>query len=156
MARKNANRIALISALFLLGTAGTMAQAEQGRHGHRGVHQHSATCGCEIVQYAGRITIDGCSTQITSGRGMLAQIATAFRRAGYRAWIEDGCLRVDYGRCKPVVRWQADEYAVQIRWGWDELAVSMTPIHRGGYSDRYERRRVVRPAIRVFRSGSCW
>lgn len=157
MARYNsiAPQIGLLVALLVVGVGSSFAHAGDRAWGYRDGHRHHATCGCAAVQYAGRITIDGCSTRITSGRGMLAQVASAFRRAGYRARVQDGCLRVDYGYCRPDVRWQADGFAAQIRWGWNDLRLSLREVHRSGYRDRYEHRRYVQPVRRVFRYGVC-
>lgn len=157
MTRKNtlAHQITLISGLLVLGVSSGLAQAGERGGGHRDGHRHSATCGCATVQYAGRITIDGCSTRITSGRGELAQIAGAFRRAGYRARVQDGALHVDYGHCRPSVRWQADDSALQIRWRWDGLQLSLCAVNRSYEHTRYERRREVRPVRRAFRYGVC-
>ncbi len=152
MTRKNTfiGRIGLISILTMLGASTTMAQAgDRHRGGYGDRHRHSSTCGCTDYASAGRITIDGHSTSISSGRGMHAQIAGAFRRAGYRAWIQDGCVRVDYGHCKPSVRWYADDYSIKIRWGWDELRLST----RRAYQPRYQPRRVVYPVRRSVRYG---
>lgn len=152
------SRVGLLSILATLVAGTGLAHASGGAwSGHRDHHRHSSTCGCTAVEYAGRITIDGYSTQITSGRGMLAQVAGAFRRAGYRAWIEDGCLRVNYGHCKPDVRWHTDQYSVQIRWGWDDLRLSLRRVYTSRYQDHRARPvRAVRPVRRNLSSRTCW
>lgn len=154
MTRKSTfiGRIGLVSVLAMLAASTTLAQAgDRHRGGYGNGHRHSSTCGCTDYASAGRITIDGHSTSISSGRGMHAQIVRAFRQAGYKAWIQDGCVRVDYGYCKPSVRWHAGEYSIQIRWGWDDLRLSTRP----AYERRHQPRRVVRPVRRSVGYGIC-
>lgn len=146
MTRKNTRALALVT-ILAIGMGASIASAAGGYHGHR----HSASCGCDVQQVAGTLTINGCSTTIRSGRGMNAQIVRAFRKEGYRAWIEDGCVRVDYGYCKPSVRWRTDDYAAQLRWAWGDLHVSLRKVHR------YEHRpvRVKRAYRPYYRRGIC-
>ncbi len=86
-----------------------------------------------------------------SGRGMNAQIVRAFRREGYRAWIDGGCARVDWGYCKPNVRWRTDDYAAQIRWGWGDLSFSLRHVNH----ESRRARPVSRPIRGVYRRGVC-
>jgi len=148
MTRKNTRALAII-ALLTMGVGAGFAQAAGPNRGHHG-HRHSATCGCDI-RIAGYLTIDGCRTKITAGRGMNAQIARAFRKAGYRAWIEGNCVRVDYGYCKPSVRWSTDDYAAQLRWSWGDLHVSLREVRR--FNDRPVR--VYRSHRPYYRRGIC-
>ncbi len=115
-------KAALISALIVIGGASSIASASD-----RGHHRHTASCGHDESRYAGRITVDGYSTRIRSDRPMLRQIARAFRKAGYDAWVSNGCVRVDYGYHRPHVRWSQDGY--RARFTWDdrhgELGISL-------------------------------
>ena len=146
--QKQLGRLALISMLIAMGTGVGMAQASDGHHGHR----HYDGCGCQVERNAGFITIDGHKSRVTSGRGMNAQIVRAFRKAGYRAWISDGCVRVDYGYCRPIVRWQTDGYAARLSWGWDELSISL---RRSSSRSHYQPVRRMRPMRPVNRYRSC-
>lgn len=163
--QKQLGRISTLVAILGLGLGSGLAQgAESGRSGWRSgdhrdhhsqnryeAHRHDDRCGCEVSQTAGFITINGCKTRIVSGRGMLAQVARAFRDAGYRAWIQDNCVHVDYGCGKPSVRWQGDGYSVSLKWGWDTLGFSL----RERYVPVREVRRVVRPVHRVYSRNTC-
>lgn len=127
MTRKNTRALALI-ALLTIGAGASIVNAAgpyRGHYGHRQVNAYR--CDARI---AGYLTIDGCRTTISSGRGLNAQVVRAFRKAGYRAWIEGGCVRVDYGHCKPCVRWRTEDYAAQLRWSWGDLHVSLREVHR--------------------------
>ncbi|MAO20740.1 MAG: hypothetical protein CMJ35_08200 [Phycisphaerae bacterium] len=151
--QKQLVRMGLISALMVLGTGIGTAEASGTRWNTRGhTHRHTDSCGCQVTRTAGFITIDGKKTRITSDRGMLAQITQAFRKAGYRARIQDGCVHVDYGHCKPSVRWQAEGYSVRIKRGWDELGLSMRKITRS----HYQPVRPMRPMRPITRSRRCW
>lgn len=164
MTRKQ-NQLGRISAIAVILGSGLGAGVAQGSesghsgwrsgdhriHGGSHVHRHDDRCGCEVSQTAGFITINGCRTRIVSGRGMLAQVTRAFRDAGYRAWIQDNCVHVDYGCSKPSVRWQADGYSVSIKWGWDTLGFSL----RERYVPVREVRRVIRPVRRVYSRNTC-
>ena len=143
MTRKNTRALALIS-ILAIGAGAGLANAASPYRGHDHGHRHSSTCGCDVQPIAGYLTINGCQTKIIAGRGMNAQIARAFRKEGYRAWIEDGCVRVDYGYCKPNVRWRTDDYAAQLRWAWGDLHVSLRKVYR--YQHRPVRvKRSIRP-----------
>lgn len=154
MTRSTNQRIkaSLLVALITLGGGASMAAAGPRHGGH---HQHSDRSGCAIVEYAGRLTIDGRTTVIRADRGRLAQVTRAFRNAGYRACIRDGRVVVDYGRgCRPRVRWSTDQYSAELCWGRDSLGFSL----RKPYApNRVQRRpyRPVRPVHRVVRWGSC-
>lgn len=132
MTRKTTRAMTLI-ALLSIGAGAGIANASGGNRGHDHGHRHSATCGCEVQAIAGYLTIDGRTTTITSDRGRNAQIVRAFRKAGYDAWIHDGCVRVDYGYCKPSVRWRTDDYAAALRWSCGTLRVSLSEIRRYEY-----------------------
>ena len=116
-------RFAFLIAVATLGAGAGVAQAAGPHHGHG--HRHTATCGCHVAPVAGYLTINGHRVRITAGRGMNAQIVRAFRKQGYNAWIHGGCVRVDFGHCKPNVRWKTGDYAARISWGWDDLSFSL-------------------------------
>jgi hypothetical protein len=116
-----ASRLAFIGGVVILIGMSSVAQAGPGnRH-----HQHTSTCGCDVGYNAGRIWIDGKSTRIRSDRSRNKQIASAFRRAGYDAWISHGRVRVDYGYCKPSVRWDRDAYNARFRWDHGQFSISL-------------------------------
>lgn len=150
MTRKNTRALALISVLAI-GVGAGLANAAGPYHGHDRGHRHTSTCGCEVKPIAGYLTIDGCRTKIFAGRGMNAQIVRAFRKAGFRAWIERNCVRVDYGYCKPDVRWRTDDYAAQLRWAWGDLHVSLRKVYRHPYHPA----RVKRSIRPYYRRGIC-
>lgn len=150
MTRKNTRAWALVS-ILAIGMGAGVASAAGPHKGHNHGHRHNASCGCDVQQVAGTLTINGCSTTIRTGRGMNAQIVRAFRKEGYRAWIEDGCVRVDYGYCKPSVRWRTDDYAAQLRWAWGDLHVSLRKVYRNGHHP-VRVKRAYRP---YYRSGIC-
>ena len=148
-----------LSGIIAIGAVSSFASAagDRGHRGHdRGYHRHSAICGCVQVTYAGRITIDGCSTMIRSDRPMYDQILCAFERAGYRAWISDGCIRVDTTRCRPRVSWARDSYNARFSWDRGRLGISLSRpdvYHGSGWNDHSSRHR---PAIgRVIRRTFC-
>ncbi len=150
MTRKKTQALAIVS-ILAIGAGTGLANAAGPSRGHDHGHRHTSTCGCEVQPIAGYLTINGSQTKILAGRGMNAQIARAFRQEGYRAWIEDGCVRVDYGYCKPVVRWRTDDYAAQLRWAWGDLHVSLRKVIR--LQPRPVRmKRVFRP---YYRRGIC-
>lgn len=150
MTRKNTRAWALVS-ILAIGMGAGVASAAGPHQGHNHGHRHNASCGCDVQQVAGTLTINGCSTTIRTGRGMNAQIVRAFRKEGYRAWIEDGCVRVDYGYCKPSVRWRTDDYAAQLRWAWGDLHVSLRKVYRNAHHP-VRVKRAYRP---YYRSGIC-
>ena len=149
MTRLRKSTAALI-ALAALGFGAAPTLAGGLHHGHRHTSACSQTCGYSV---AGYITIDGRRTQIKAGQGMLAQIARAFRKQGYRAWIHDGCLRVDYGCYRPDVRWKAGDYSTRISWGWDEMTLSLRRAYKVS-SYNYPQRRY-RPIRRSYRNWYC-
>lgn len=154
MTRSTNRRIkaSFLVALITLGGGASLAAAGPG---HGGRHRHTDRCGCAVVEYAGRLTIDGCTTVIRADRGQLAQVARAFRSAGYRACIRDGRVVVDYGRgCRPRVRWSTDRSSAQLCWGRGSLEFSL----RRAYAPRRVQLRPyrpVRPVRRTVRWGSC-
>ena len=155
MMTQEKNRIGR-SGLFLcvaaLGLTAGMAQAADRTHRHGGSgHQHTASCDCIGVQTAGYLTINGCKTRIIAGRTMNAQIANAFREAGYRAWVRNGCVHIDYECERPRVRWSTDDYRASLKWGWDQLSIQLSPAPRY----RYQPQRVIRPVRRAFRAPRC-
>ena len=151
MTRLRKSTAALI-ALAALGFGAAPTLAGGLHHGHR--HGNYSTIGTSCGQrVAGYITIAGCRTKITAGRGMLAQIARAFRKKGYRAWIHDGCLSVDYGCYRPEVRWKAFDYSTRIKWGWDEMTLSLRRAYRTSSYDYPQRR--YRPIRRSYRNWYC-
>lgn len=167
MTRKEPTRLnrklkfAILSGIIALGAVSSVATAggDRGYRGgdrDRGHHRHSATCGCQQVTYAGRITIDGRSTMIRSDRPMYDQIVCAFERAGYHAWISDGCIRVDTSRCRPRVSWARDSHNARFNWDRGRLGISLSRpdvYHGSGWDDHsWERRPVVR---RVSRRSFC-
>ena len=144
-------KAALISALIVIGGASSIASASD-----RGHHRHTASCVHNESRYAGRITIDGYSTRIRSDRPMLRQIARAFRKAGYDAWVSNGCVQVDYGHYRPNVRWSQDGHRARFNWDdyYGELSISL----RRSYSYNTHprgRRKGVRVARRSIGWGYC-
>ena len=137
-------KAALISALIAIG--GMTSAASAG--GHRN-HRHSATCGCQSPEYAGKISIDGCSTSIRSDRPMNRQIVNAFRKAGYIATICGGRVVVEYVYDQPYVRWSTDRYRARFSWdhSYGELTVSLNRYFRQNKRQR-NRRRPIRVARR--------
>ncbi len=127
-------KAALISALIVIGGTSSIASASSDRGYDRSRHRHTASCDHNESRYAGRITIDGYSTRIRSDRPMLRQIARAFRKAGYDAWVSNGCLRVDYGHYRPHVRWGQGRYRARFDWDdyYGELSISLRRSH--GYN----------------------
>lgn len=152
MTRKN-TRIAAIIALATLGIGAGFAQAAGPHRGHG--HRHTSTCGCDVQPIAGYLTINGRKVRITAGRGMNAQIVRAFRKHGYTAWIHDGCVRVDFGYCKPSVRWKTADYAARLSWGWDDLTFSLRKVQPRIYRPAHRPVRVKRSYRRVSRPGTC-
>lgn len=161
--KRQANQLvkaALMSALIVIGGVSSAASAggDRGDRGGRGGgHRHNDTCGHHYSpEYAGRISIDGYSTSIRSDRPMLRQIASAFRNAGYKARIRNGRILVDYGYCKPMVRWSTDRYTARFRWdhSYGELSISLNRYY--SYSNRHQgRRRPIRVARRSIGWGYC-
>lgn len=142
--------LALIGIFLLLGGLAPTALARGGRNHHR----HYDGCGHCAPEYAGRILIDGTWTSIRSDRAILPQLVRAFRYAGYSAWIADGCLQVDYGYCRPQVRWSRDRYSARIRWEYDGLSISVRRFYqRARHGRRYPP--VRRVAKRSFGWGYC-
>lgn len=139
----------LIAAVVMIGGASSVAAAG----GDRGHHRHSDTCGCYSPKYAGKISIDGYTTRIRSDRPMNRQIAGAFRKAGYRVRVIDGRVRVDYGYCRPSVRWYTDRYKARMNWDhrYNELTISLNKY----YANR-DRTRGHRNRIRVSRRSIGW
>jgi hypothetical protein len=137
-------KAALLSAFIVIGGASSVAMAG----GDRGHHRHSDTCGCYTPQYAGSISIDGCTTRIRSDRPMYNQIAKAFRNAGYRVRVIGRRVQVDYGYCRPNVRWYTDRYKARIHWDYSyhELSVSLRK-----YDSYGDRRRGYRGGVRIAR-----
>lgn len=149
---RQANQIikaAILSAFIVIGGASSAATA--GRD--RGHHRHTDSCGCISPEYAGSISIDGYKTRIRSDRPMLRQIAGAFRKAGYRVRVVDGRVRVDYGYCRPSVRWYTDRYKARMNWDYDyhELSISLRR-----YDSHYDRRRGHRNGVRIARRTIGW
>ncbi|MDF1808388.1 MAG: hypothetical protein P1U42_01700 [Phycisphaerales bacterium] len=143
-------KVALFSSLIAIGAVSTTAAAGDGLQRHR----HTSSCNHSYEpDYAGKITIDGYTSRIRADRPMLRQIATAFRKAGYRAWIDGNQVEVDYGYCKPSVRWSTDLYRANFNWSYGDLCISLRK-HRK-YSYRGQSRRQHRP-IRVARRSIGW
>jgi len=133
--------LALIGAVLLIG--GLVPSAAAGGREH---HRHHSTCGCQAPEYAGKINIDGYSTRIRSDRPINRQISQAFRDAGYRSWISDGRVRVDYGCYRPNVRWSRDRHAASFNWSYGELGISVRRYYQPSRRNRgrYGPRRVAR------------
>ena len=152
----------IFASLIALTAGASIATAGSSYDRHRGPgggHLHSSTCGCPShIQYAGSITIDGCTTRIRTDRPMLSQIARAFKDAGYHAWISRGCLHVDYGRCRPRVQWRRERYTAGFDWDRGRLSVSLrryrAPSIRNRHYD-HNRREVRRIIRRTSRWGTC-
>ena len=149
-------RAIFIGSLVMFGGLTPIANAAGGGWGDQTRHRHSDTCGCERPTYAGKISIDGCSTRIRSDRSIPHQVARAFRQAGYQAWVDAGLVRVDYGRCRPSVRWYRDGYSARLSWDCGELAVSIRRQYRGAIRGHHRGHRPVRRSPkRVIRWGIC-
>lgn len=152
--RSRARSLALLAALLTLGLgAGPVLAAGPG-HGHR---SHDRGYGYDYPS-AGWITIDGYRTHIEGGPGKLARIARAFRKAGYKARVYDGVLRVDTGYCKPRIYWSAGVYDARLLWKGYGLTIKLHPAYSPGYKTDYGKRlrpkRVRRAFHRPYRSYS--
>lgn len=142
--------IAFISSLIALGSATSSASAsgDYSRHGQNSSHRHRHSS-----DYAGKITIDGYTTVIRTNRPMLRQIAHAFRDAGYRAWVSDGRVEVDFGYCRPSVYWKQGRYRAHFNWYDDDLSISLRRIRQYGYRESSHQRH---HPIRVARRSIGW
>lgn len=95
-----------------IGLAPATAQASGARIYHAG----HASCSAYASHHAGVIVIDGCRTVIRAGHNVDAQIAGAFRRAGYHATCEHGRVVVRFGYRRPSVRWSGDAFGASFSW----------------------------------------
>lgn len=112
--------LAILGAVLLIG--GIVPNAYAGGRDH---HRQSRPHSWQSPEYAGKIKIDGHWTRIRSDRSVNRQISHAFRDAGYRSWIEDGRVRVDYGHHRPSVRWARDRHTARFNWHHGELNISV-------------------------------
>jgi hypothetical protein len=125
-------KAAMLSAAIVLTAATSLATAGGGRSGPDGGYGGSGyrDSGYREYGYAGKISIDGYTTRINTGRPVLRQIANAFRRAGYNAWIENGCVQVRAGDHRPSVRWYRGSYTTRINWDHGLLSISAQRSHQ--------------------------
>ena len=77
--------------------------------------------GCGL---AGTLSINGCRTSIRSGPGVDAEIALAFRRAGYDAVCSQGRVVVRFGHRRPSLGWLDRDFTA--RFGWDRNYLVIT------------------------------
>ena len=120
MTRLTPNAARLLCALIATAALSTPALAERpGRD--RGVQiQHTSH---RHTPKAGTIRI-GRDRFVIDSRRVDRQIARAFRKAGYRAWIEDGKVYARYGwDCRPNVRWTTGTHSASIRYRGDCVIV---------------------------------
>jgi len=122
-------KAAILSAVVALTAATSLATAGGGRSGGYGGAGYRDS-GNREYGYAGKILIDGYTTRINTGRPVLRQIANAFRRAGYDAWIENGSIQVRAGDHRPSVRWYRGSYTTRINRDHGFLSISAQRSHQ--------------------------
>lgn len=156
MTTKRSHRcsLGLLAALAVLGVGAGPVLASGPGYGYG--HGHHDRGYGYTYPTAGWITIDGYRTHIEGGPGKLARIARAFHKAGYKARIYNGKLRVDAGYHKPRVYWSAREYDVRLRWKGYGLSIELRPAYSHGYKPSHGKRlrpkRVERAFHRPYRS----
>lgn len=148
--RSRGRSLTLFTALITLGLgAAPVLAAEPGHgYGHR-YRSHDRGYGYEYPA-AGWITIDGYRSRIEGGPDKLARIARAFRKAGYKARVYDGVLRVDAGYDKPRIYWSAGAYDVLVRWEGYGLSLEFTPAYGYGIERKYGPQRGPKSVERSF------
>ncbi|MCC5824065.1 MAG: hypothetical protein LAT64_12300 [Phycisphaerales bacterium] len=125
------NRWTMAMAAAAVGGIGLLPATAQAS-GVRITHtSHSwgghGSCSSHAGHVAGVIVIDGCRTVIRSGHGVDAQIASAFRRAGYHATCEHGRVVVRFGYRRPSVRWSGEAFGASFSWERDCLIIRTRP-----------------------------
>ncbi|MEL6740980.1 MAG: hypothetical protein AAFP26_10035, partial [Planctomycetota bacterium] len=90
---------------------------------------------------AGHLVIDHRTYTIYDNRDFHAQVAGAFKRAGYNAWCRGDRVIVDFRDCHPAVRWSGSCYNVSYQRGKGRLELCFSrfhrPIARVGHQPRY-------------------
>ncbi|MBL4592076.1 MAG: hypothetical protein JKY96_08965 [Phycisphaerales bacterium] len=130
----------ILKTTLLAAVIGISTLPAQASDGYGRGHNNSSYG--QRASYAGEITIDGYTTRIRSDRHIATNIARAFRRAGYYAHTRNGRVVVDYADCpRPRVRWYADGYSLQMRWGYDSVSFTYDHRYAPSYRPRHRGRR---------------
>jgi len=138
---------AALGVLLLAGAiAAPAAAADYGPRGH-GSHSSHGSCDWRGHSYAGSIVINGCRTTIRADRDVRYQIVRAFRSAGFNAYTRNGQVIVDYGYCRPTVRWYGEGYRANLRWQRGCMSINIytnscrsCSSHAGGHGNSHGRR----------------
>jgi len=104
-----ARSLCVLGALTLSGLAAAPAAAS---HGYRPFPSNV------YVSYegsAGTLRIGACSYRISAYADVCTQLVDAFRRSGHRAWIDGGCVRVEWCGRRPGVSWSSAGWTMTIR-----------------------------------------
>lgn len=111
-----------------IAVATPQASADDGRGFSIRIGSNSHSYGHRTV--AGHLTIDHRTYTLYDTRDFHAQVASAFKRAGYHAWCRDNRVIVDFRDCHPAVRWSGACYSVGYVRSHGRLEVCFTRKHQ--------------------------
>lgn len=147
MTRKSigaARSVCVLGAIILGGLAAAPAAAGQGGHPARVERVTEAG-------YGGTLQIGARSFRISAYGDVCVQLVDAFQRAGHRAWIENGRVRVEWCGVRPSVSWSSGRWTMTISLGrgsgWltpskpSARPVYTAPVKRGSWGRWGDRRR---------------
>lgn len=140
-----ARSVCVLGAIALTGLAAAPAAAS---HGYRPPAR--SVCVTD-AGYGGTLRVGACSFQISAYGDVCVQLVDAFRRAGHRAWIENGRVRVEWCGVRPGVSWTSGRWSMTITMGQgcgvfmpckpSARPVYTAPVKRGSWGRWDDRRR---------------
>ena len=131
----------VIASGVVLPAATTEAQSRRGDRWSQPRHQQRES--------VGTLVIDGNRFNLEGRRSLAYEMAEAFRYAGYRASVHDGCVTVHILGHSPRVSLEGCEYAIRVARSFGRLTVAPykpnqhryeRPVYRGRHHQTPSRR----------------